>query len=252
MSEVHRKKRSSCSDEDESSRSSSSDSKHTATKRKSSLNKTKSHSKKRTSSDLKSTEKSMIRSSSHNNLDKALLSDKKLMSKHSRRTVSDISLSNSTDEITNDLNVPNSLIKNAVSDSVKSTSHKSSRQTSVNEGKSKTESSSVRKNVTQKTKSKRLISKSKKRKASSLHDFLNGVEKENDQQNPVKQSIFNQSMFRRKSEDDIESLRTPVAGFLDFQLPIIDIHKDLEMESEISEKFSFPCILEKLHRTLAL
>lgn len=215
--------------------------------------------KKRHNSDLKEHKKTMVRSSSHNTLQKTAESKKKTRS--SRRTVSDIDSSskNHDRDLDFDVNIPNPLPKNDKTDLLKisnnsSNNHKTTHRkaSTATENKVKSEPTVVRKDVT-KSKSRRTnAGKTKKRKACSLHDFLNGTKKDKEYEKQSKSPIFNGVFAQKEQKEDSNELKAPATGFMSFQIPIIDIHKQTDIELEIAQKFSFQNILERLHRNLSI
>ena len=55
---------------------------------------------------------------------------------------------------------------------------------------------------------------------------------------------------QKEEHQEMEALRTPVPGFLQFQVPIIDI--SVSCLNDANERYSFSYILQKLHHDLSL
>ena len=52
--------------------------------------------------------------------------------------------------------------------------------------------------------------------------------------------------------DDDCSEKCPIPGFLQFQVPIIDIQQPYELENDGIEKYSFESIMKRLHKSMSL
>lgn len=87
-----------------------------------------------------------------------------------------------------------------------------------------------------------------KSKVLHAHSFLN--ESDYDESADAMQKKKSSDEYNQK---DIEhSIKYPAPGFLQFQVPIINIQQSTELENAELEKYSFESIMKRLHKSLLL